>query len=140
MRAIGVLRHPQAVGIILEREQLKLGRVRGCHRSEAMPLGEVINAGNDKRVGALQIVRTDGPATKRHWIITPSQEFSGRLHRRASDGVVNNIAAHHRTSFACSVTSIAATSALAQADMAPTNYLRQRLCELASDFDGQLCR
>src|SRR5882757_346027 len=53
----GVFRHPQAAGVILQGEQLKLGRPRDGDCSKAVTFGEVIDAGDDKLVGLRQILR-----------------------------------------------------------------------------------
>src|SRR5882757_927768 len=63
---IGLFRHPQAAGIILQGEQLKIRRPRRGDRSKAVTFGEVVDAGNDKLVRSLEILGASRSIHQRH--------------------------------------------------------------------------
>src|SRR5262249_23724372 len=65
-KLIRFFRDPQAARIILQREQLKVGRARRRHRPEAMTLGEIVDATDNQLVGALQIIGAGRSVDKRH--------------------------------------------------------------------------
>ncbi|UPK40979.1 hypothetical protein IVB18_49620 (plasmid) [Bradyrhizobium sp. 186] len=74
---VGFFRYPQPPGVIFKREQLKCRQMRRGHRSEAVTLGEVVDAGDDEPIASLQVLVAGGTAQDRHW--TSPRRFHMRL-------------------------------------------------------------
>src|SRR5712675_2419485 len=61
-----VFSDPEPARVLIEAEQLEGCRTNRCHRTESVPLGQIIDAAYDQLLCALQLISPCGPQRYRH--------------------------------------------------------------------------